>query len=189
MQKTIVVLLLSFLTFLVQDNKLIHEQPEISKIKTFEQQFGSKLVPSSSKVSYSISHDLCPAAKEYDLAQPMRFARPGDELPPFLVEYYYAKSDSLVHCILYTVVTPDDPRFEKLGMPIYEKIFSDLVSQLNNELGKPDLLDKEFKQRENSEGTTSTRKEVVWTKKNMIVEGKFYQSNKRIRLIQRWTDN
>ncbi|GEM_PF-2130290 len=189
MLRTITVFSLSFLIFLVQDHKLIHEQPETSEVKIFEQQFGSKLIPSSSDVSYSISPDLCPAVNEYKFAEPMRFARPGKGLPPFVIEYYYAKSDSLVHCAIYTVVTPNDPRFEKLGMPIYEKIFSDLVSQLNNELGKPDLLDKEFKERENSEGTISTRKEVVWTKKNMIVEGKFYQSNKRIRLIQRWTDN
>jgi hypothetical protein len=189
MHKHITVAMVCACIFFTQDHELFSEQPKASKVKTFEQQFGSKLISSSPNVSYRISPELCPAVKKYDFAQPMRFARPGKDLPPLVAEYYYAKSDSLVHCILYTVVTPNDPRFEQFGISIYEKIFSQMVFQLNKELGKPDVLDKEFKERENSEGIKSIQKEVIWTNKNMMVEGKLHKGNKRIRFIQRWKDD
>lgn len=145
MQKPIVVVLFLFLLFVTQNHKFVSEQPKVSEISTFEQQFGSKLIPQSSGISYSVSPDLCPAAKKYELAQPKRFARPGKDLPPFVVEYYYSKSDSMVRCIVHTVVTPQDGSFDKFGISFYESVFSDMISTLEEELGKPDQWDKDFK--------------------------------------------
>ena len=102
--------------------------------------------------------------KKYEFAQPMRFARPGDDLPPLSINYYYSQSDSVVRCVTYTMDTPNDGSLDRYGISFYKKIFSDMTAELAKELGTPDQQDKEFKVTENFIGMKSYKKEVIWEK-------------------------
>jgi hypothetical protein len=95
------------------------------------------------------------------------------------VSYFYAKSDSLVHCAIYSWRAPDRERSQQLMLNGEEApeqwrdrgttIFKAVAEQLREELGAPKSMDEEAK-RTVTDGDVSYQREARWKNGRQVIE-------------------
>jgi len=177
--KLLLTLLFSLFLFYESDELILFEQPTINDIAAFEESKSGKLIPQSSGISYSISPSLCPEVEEYDFAEPVKYARPGKDMPPLDISYYYSKSDSTVRCVTYTVWYPQDGSLADKELSFYQGLFEITADNFSKDLGQPDMIERKFR---------DNKMRVKWEKEEFLLTGSLSSYNKRIRYVQRWVD-